>query len=162
MAVDAADFHLDLFMRNLGDVGVALDALPLAVHAAQEAVFQHRRRRARLRLCGRRESFQAMTAEAHLAGELGSGLIGRCALRSYVRRPQPRHCDEANEAGGDPNRDTHNTPAHTKILGGGTSVRRGHDYSALTGRLQTHTSIMIEKSTAFHPRLTFAAQELFD
>ena len=43
MAIDAADLHLDLFVRNLGDVGVALDALPLAVHAAQEAVFQHHR-----------------------------------------------------------------------------------------------------------------------
>ena len=102
MAVDAADFHLDLFMRNLGDVGVALDALPLAMHAAQEAVLQHRRRRARLRLCSRRESFLAVTAETHFAGELGSGLIGRCALRPRVRRPQAGHCDQANEAGGDP------------------------------------------------------------
>ena len=43
MAIDAADLHLDLLVRNLGDVGVALDALPLSVHAAQEAVFQHHR-----------------------------------------------------------------------------------------------------------------------
>ena len=43
VAVDAADLHLDLFVRNLGDVGVAFDALPLAVHAAEEAVFQNGR-----------------------------------------------------------------------------------------------------------------------
>src|SRR5476651_1846395 len=89
MAVDTADFHLDLFMRNLGDVGVALDTLPLAMHAAQEAVFQHHRETRLARRRGWREAFQAVTAEALFAGDLGPALIVRalCALTSGAHRP---------------------------------------------------------------------------
>jgi hypothetical protein len=116
--------------------------LPLAMRAAQEAVLQHRRRRARLWLCSRRESFLAMTAETHFAGELRRDLIGRYVLCSRVGRPQAGRCDQANEAGGDPGSDTRDTPAHPKILGGGASVRRGRDHAALAGRLQTDTPIV--------------------
>src|SRR3974377_923214 len=49
MAVDAADLHLDFSVRDLGDVGVALDALPLAMHAAFETIYKDRWRSARSR-----------------------------------------------------------------------------------------------------------------
>jgi hypothetical protein len=149
-------------MRDLGDVGVALDALPLAMHAAQEAVFQHHRETRLARRRGWREAFQAVTAEAHFAGELGRGLIGRCALRPHVRRPQTGNRDERNKASADPHRATCDACPDANILGGADFVRLGHDFPGWADRSQTYTSIMIEKSTAFHPRLTVAAQELFD
>jgi hypothetical protein len=70
-------------------------------------------------------------------------------LRPRVRRKQAGRCDGANE-GSDPNRGTrNNTPAPPKIPAGGIFVQLGHDFSALAGRLQTDTPIMVKNSTEF-------------
>ncbi len=146
---DAADLHLDLVVRNLGDVGVAFDALQFAVHTAEEAILEHHRK---LLLAGgrrRRESFQAVAAQAHFAGELGFCLIGRCVLRARVRGRQASRGDDANEGSGDPGRDTRNPPAHPKLIGSGIFILLSHDNSALAGRLHADTPITVKNSTEF-------------
>ena len=149
VAGHAAHLHGDLFVRNLGDVGVAIDAIELAVHAAEEAVFQHRRRRSRFRLCRRREAFQPVTAETHFAGELRRRLVGRCVLRAGIRRPQRGCRDDANETPADAGGDTRNMSSHPQMLGGGRFGRFGHNSSALAGRRQANTPVMIKNSNEF-------------
>ena len=62
MAVDAANLHRDLLVRDLGDIGVALDAIALSVRAAQKTIFQDGGGAPRLGCLGRREPLLAMTA----------------------------------------------------------------------------------------------------
>ncbi len=119
VAGDAAHLHGDRVVRNLGDVGVALDALQLAVHAAEEAVLKHH---GELLFAGRRwwrETFEAVAAETHFAGELGCRLVGVLILRARVGNPQAGRRNDTNEAGGDLGRKMRNSPAHANIHGGG-------------------------------------------
>ena len=149
VAGDAAHLHGDRVVRDLGDVGVALDAIELAVHAAEEAILQHHRKLFLARRRRRREAFQAVTAEAHFAGELGRGLVGFCILRACVRRPQAGRRDEANEADRNPGRDTGKALRRPAIFGGSIPVRHTHDCSALARRMQKDTPIMVKSSPDF-------------
>ena len=130
VAGDAAHLHGDRVVRNLGHVVVALDALQRAVHAAEEAVLQHHGELLHARRRRRREAFEAVTAEAHFAGELGGGLVSALILRAGGGGPEAGN----HQSGGKGGRETRDASVHPTIFGGGQLSQLGHNFSALAGR----------------------------
>jgi hypothetical protein len=117
MAIDATDLYHNLVVRELGDVGVAFDALALSVHAAQETVCQHLRGTARFGLEGRLESFLAMAAKAGFIFERRVDLIGGGVLRPRDRCPKTGNGDEKKQAGENPRRASYNARPKAQIPG---------------------------------------------
>ena len=92
MTLHAADLDLDLLVRDLGDVGVAVDAHPLAVHALFELILGHVQI-AHLAVGARHgEAFGAVTAQA-------GGVVRTRSCRLRLRFPATGRTRDANDGG---------------------------------------------------------------